>query len=63
MEEAQYLKGVAQFAQMVGQDHIDALRQRLETPRVGVAGVQIRPAVAVWPASRGHSRLVGLVGQ
>ena len=30
MEEAQYQKGVAQFAQMVGQDHIDALRQRFQ---------------------------------
>ena len=30
MEEAQYQQGVAQFAQMVGQDHIDALRQRFQ---------------------------------
>ena len=30
MEEAQYQRGVAQFAQMVGRDHIDALRQRFQ---------------------------------
>ena len=30
MEEAQYQKGVTQFAQMVGRDHIDALRQRFQ---------------------------------
>ena len=28
MDEAQYRKGVEQFAQMVGRDHIAALRQR-----------------------------------
>ena len=28
MDETQYRKGVEQFAQMVGRDHIDALRQR-----------------------------------
>ena len=30
MDEAQYQRGVAQFAQMVGRDQIDTLRQRFQ---------------------------------
>ena len=31
MDEAQYQRGIAQFAQMVGRDQIDTLRQRFQT--------------------------------